>query len=262
MDRQEVMVEGATISVVDEGDGPPVVLVPGLSMSIERWVDAGYVTALVDAGRRVVAMDPLGHGESSRDGDPAAYEPGRLVDHIVAVLDARGLPSAALWGYSRGAQMAGQVARAVPDRVDALVYGGNVLFDTRPVLEALGMAPDPAALEAGFQRASAGDWGAFWEHFPLPIPDPTKRDIEARNHLPSIAAASRAGQLDPIAWQVPHDVRTLAVWGSEEIFHGMNEEAAAEQGLDHATVPGGHAQAFDPAGPMLGVVLPWLDAPV
>ncbi len=259
MDRVMVDVEGGRLSVLIAGEGPPLLLVPGLSMSADRWVDAGYVSALVAAGRRVVVMDPLGHGASSHDGDPAAYAPERLVAHIVAVLDACAVTSADLWGYSRGAQMAGMVARAEGARVRSLVYGGNVLFDTRSVLEALGMAPDPEAQEEGFRLASGGDWSAFWHHFPLPIPEPTKRDIEARNHLPSIAAASRAGQLQPVVWQPPPGVPTLAVWGTDEIFHGMTEEAAADQGIDHGTVPGGHAQAFDPGGPMLDLVLPWLE---
>lgn len=260
MQRRDVTVDGATISTAAAGDGPPVVLLPGMTMSIERWVDVGYVDPLVGVGRQVIAMDPLGHGRSSKSAAPDDYTEDRLIAHVVGVLDAYGLGRADLWGYSRGAQMAGSVARVVPDRVRRLVYGGNVLFDPAPVLAALDMAPDPVELERAFDRSLAGDWQAFWEHFPLPLPDATKRDIEERNDLASVAAAARSMSLAPVVWSPPTAVPTLAIWGAGEIFHDLNLEAAAQQRIEHATVPGGHAEAFDPPGPMLEVVLPWLAA--
>ena len=106
-----------------KGDGPPLLLVPGVTQSAERWVEAGYVDALATR-HRVVALDPLGHGRSSKTAAIDAYSPDRLVEHLLAVLDDAEIESADVWGYSRGGMMAGQLANRNPHRVRRLIVGG------------------------------------------------------------------------------------------------------------------------------------------
>lgn len=245
------------LAMLTAGSGPPMVLVPGHTMSIERWVQAGYVDDLA-TDHHVIAIDPLGHGRSSHTADIDAYRPDLLLAHLITVLDFLEVEQAIAWGYSRGAMMAEQLARAHPDRVRALVYGGNVLFDPLPILEQLGMAPDLEALRAAHRRALDGDWSAYWQHFPVPLPDSVKSDIESRNHLPSISASGLAGALEPTPWIGTPPVPTLAYWGRNEIFHQLNVDHAAELDIDTDTVPGGHAQAFDPGAPALAVVRSFL----
>lgn len=245
------------IAYTVHGDGPPLVLVPGVTQSAERWVEAGYVDALA-LTRRVVAVDPLGHGLSSKTASIEAYAPDRLVEHLLTVMDDAGLESADMWGYSRGASMSGELARQHPDRVRRLVAGGIPLFETRPIMEALGMVPEWSAVVQRHERCLDGDWSAYWDGFPLPLPDAVKSDLASRNDLGSISACGVAAHLDPMVWQAPPGIDTLAYWGRSEIFHDMNLDAAADQPIRTATVEGGHAEAFFPAAPVLAEVEPFL----
>lgn len=65
-----VQVDEVNIHYVEGGDGPPVVLIPGWPQSWYAW---RYVMPqLVDAGHRVIAIDPRGMGES--DAPPGGYD--------------------------------------------------------------------------------------------------------------------------------------------------------------------------------------------
>jgi len=249
--------EGHELAYGVQGRGAPVVLVPGHTMSIQRWINTGYVDRLARS-RMVVAVDPLGHGRSSHSSDPNDYTPDKLIEHLMAVLDALDLDTVDVWGYSRGALVATLAANAHPERFGTVVYGGNTLFDPHDILESMGLIPDDATLDARHQRALDGDWQAYWEGFPLPLPEATKRTIEADNHLPSISASGIAGTRHRLAFRHPQNVDLFAYWGSDEIFHQLNLDAAAELGIDHGAVPGGHAQAFDPSTHALDLVEPRL----
>ena len=75
--------------------------------------------AIERAGRRVVAYDARGHGTSS----PAAaadYRYDELAADAIAVLDALGIPRAAIVGQSMGSATAVAVALAHPERVRSL----------------------------------------------------------------------------------------------------------------------------------------------
>ena len=53
---------GYRLNYIVEGDGPALVLIPGLTQSLQRWVERGYVEHFARSFR-VIALDPLGHGE-------------------------------------------------------------------------------------------------------------------------------------------------------------------------------------------------------
>ena len=254
----EVDVGGFSIAYTVRGEGPPLLLVPGVTMSALRWVEAGYVEALAGS-RRVLAVDPLGHGRSSKTAEVDAYARDRLVEHLVAVLDDASVEVADVWGYSRGSAMSGLLAGAHPDRVRRLVVGGYPLFERNTILESLGMLPDRSEVESRHQRCLDGDWDAYWESFPLPLPDATKAQLSSRNDLASISACAVASHLDPMDWSAPNGVQTLAYWGEDEIFNDLNAQAATDQPISTATVPGGHAEAFFPSGPALAAVTAFLD---
>ena len=56
---------GVAINYVDEGSGPTIVLVHGFAASIRtNWRAPKIIDALIRDGRRVVALDCRGHGES------------------------------------------------------------------------------------------------------------------------------------------------------------------------------------------------------
>jgi len=63
------------IAYLDEGEGDPIVLVHGFASSKNvNWVYPTWVSELKKNGRRVIALDNRGHGESGKLYDPAQYE--------------------------------------------------------------------------------------------------------------------------------------------------------------------------------------------
>lgn len=101
------------------GDGPPVVLLHGLTAT-RRYVVMGS-KLLERGGFRVIAYDARGHGESSPAPEPGAYEYRDLVADLLALLDHTGVERAVLVGNSMGAHTAVAFALAHPERVAALV---------------------------------------------------------------------------------------------------------------------------------------------
>ena len=163
-------------------------------------------------------------------------------------------------GLLAGVAMSGLLAGAHPERVRRLAIGGYPLFERNTILESLGMMPEWPEVEARHQRCLDGEWDAYWESFPLPLPDAVKAGLSSRNDLGSISACAVAVHLDPMDWSVPSGVETLAYWGEDEIFNELNARAAADQPIRTATVRGGHAEAFFPSGPALAAVTAFLDA--
>ncbi len=98
------------------GEGPPVVLLHGLSATRRNVVQGSR--ALVKRGYRLISYDARGHGAS--DAAPR-YEYDDLVGDLVAVLDELDLERAALVGSSMGAATAMAYTLEHPERVPALV---------------------------------------------------------------------------------------------------------------------------------------------
>jgi len=66
-------------------DSTPVVLVHGWGGSFETtWRRSGFTELLADAGRPVIGVDLLGHGEAPKPHDSAAY--ADLTDRVVGAL--------------------------------------------------------------------------------------------------------------------------------------------------------------------------------
>jgi pimeloyl-ACP methyl ester carboxylesterase len=98
------------------GEGPPVVLLHGLSATRRNVVQGSR--ALAKRGYRLISYDARGHGASS----PApVYEYPDLVADLAAVLEHLELERAALVGSSMGAATAMAFALEHPERVPALV---------------------------------------------------------------------------------------------------------------------------------------------
>ena len=84
-----------------------------------RWVET-----LTQAGRRVVAFDNRGHGQSAKLHAPANYRADLMTLDAVNLLAHLGIERADVMGYSMGARIASFLALAEPNRVRSLVLGG------------------------------------------------------------------------------------------------------------------------------------------
>lgn len=138
-----------TFSYFDEGerDGAPTLLIHGFASSaLVNWVHPGWLQALTQAGRRVVAIDNRGHGASAKPHDAAAYHPSLMAGDAAALLDHLEITSADVMGYSMGARISAFLALEHGERVRSLVWGGlgiglvHGVGDWDPIAEAL-LAP-------------------------------------------------------------------------------------------------------------------------
>jgi pimeloyl-ACP methyl ester carboxylesterase len=113
------------IAYLDEGQGEPTLLIHGFASTKEaNWVVPGWLTTLTRAGRRVIALDNRGHGQSSKLYDPAEYHSARMADDVRALMDALDIERADVMGYSMGARITAFLALAHPVRVRSAVFGG------------------------------------------------------------------------------------------------------------------------------------------
>ncbi len=110
---------GVSLAAEESGNGPPVVLLHGLTAT-RRYVVMGS-KSLERSGHRVVAYDARGHGKSSPAPDPSAYGYSELVNDLEAVLDELGIERAVLAGASMGAHTALRLAIEQPERAAGLV---------------------------------------------------------------------------------------------------------------------------------------------
>jgi pimeloyl-ACP methyl ester carboxylesterase len=131
--HQIVPVNGIRLHVVEEGEGPLVLLVHGFPESWYSW--RHQLPALAAAGYRAVAIDVRGYGRSSK---PAAIEAYRMLQHVadnVLLVEALGERQAVIVGHDWGAPIAWNSALLRPD-VFRAVAGLSVPYspngETRP----------------------------------------------------------------------------------------------------------------------------------
>ena len=116
---------GEQITVAVAGEGPTIVLVPGLSGCCYAF--RNIVPELVAAGYRVVVIEPLGVGSSSRP-DGADYSLTAQADRLARVLDGLGGEPCLVTGHGVAGSMVLRLAYRRPDLVAGLVSieGGPV----------------------------------------------------------------------------------------------------------------------------------------
>lgn len=97
-----------------------VVLVHGWGGSFAAtWQATGFTELLADAGKTVIGVDLLGHGDAPKPHDPEAY-----ADLTERVLDALPDEPVDAIGFSLGAMTLLRLAAEQPDRIERLVLAG------------------------------------------------------------------------------------------------------------------------------------------
>jgi pimeloyl-ACP methyl ester carboxylesterase len=135
------------------GDGPPVVLVHGLSGSGRWW--ARNVDALATR-YRVFVVDLLGFG-GSRGAHPFLLRDAAT--HLAAWLEQLGVERASIVGHSMGGFIAADLAARYPTQVERLVLVDAVALppDPRPLRHALGLGRALCRLPASFLPVLVAD---------------------------------------------------------------------------------------------------------
>jgi pimeloyl-ACP methyl ester carboxylesterase len=113
------------IAYLDEGEGDPIVLVHGFASTKNvNWVYPTWVSDLRKDGRRVIALDNRGHGESAKLYDPAQYSIEMMAGDVVALMDHLDIPRADVMGYSLGGRMTAWLGLNAPERLRSAILGG------------------------------------------------------------------------------------------------------------------------------------------
>jgi pimeloyl-ACP methyl ester carboxylesterase len=117
MRAAHVEVEGGALWVEEHGEGPPLLLIPGLGQA--SWVWRWALPRLAE-GRRAIVVDPRGTGRSTTPSRPCTIE--LMAADAAAVLDGR---AADVLGFSMGGYVALTLALARPELVSTLVLAGT-----------------------------------------------------------------------------------------------------------------------------------------
>lgn len=223
------------IAFLDEGEGEPIVLVHGFASTKEvNWIFPGWVTTLTRAGRRVIALDNRGHGESTKLYDPAAYHSSLMAEDVRALLDHLGLGRADVMGYSMGARITAFLALAHPERVHSAVLGGLGIR----LVDGVGL-PDTVAqgLEAPTLADVSDPVGYMFRAFA----EQTRSDLRA------LAACMRGSRQTLSRSEVGRiAVPVLVAVGSKDPIAGSPEQLAA-------LIPGAQALSIPGRDHMLAV---------
>jgi haloalkane dehalogenase len=217
--------DGLHMHYVDEGAGPPVLLLHGEPTSSFLW--RTIIPPLVGAGYRAVAPDLIGFGHSDKPADIGWYSYDRHVASIEQLVDGLGLHGMTLVVHDWGGPIGLRFAVEHEDLVDRLVILDTGIGGGRPpsgawlrfrdVVRRTGDAIDPARLvEAGTAGGLTDDArSAYAEPFPTPE---SKAGVLAFPELvpaepdhPNTAPMNRVR--DALrSWTKP----TLIVWGASD----------------------------------------------
>lgn len=114
---------GVKIHYQLEGQGLPLVLCHGFSMTSEDWREYGYVRSLKDR-YTLILIDSRGYGASDKPHDANSYIWSELVGDVLAVINELQLSQVSFWGWSMGGALAFALAQAAPERLKKLIIGG------------------------------------------------------------------------------------------------------------------------------------------
>ena len=251
-----------TVSYTDEGAGPPIVL---LHAALHDRTDFAPVTEALGKGRRVLALDWPGHGESPLPAKPlGAVEFGDLLIEFADRLDLRG---AVVVGNSVGGYAACRLALERADRVAGVVLintGGFTPMDaaTRFFCGVLGR---PAVIKAIFPAFVRGYMRAK---------NPTDKAVVDRvvARAKTDAGARTAAALWKSFTDPGHDLRArgaqitapvLITWGARDFTAPLRWGKAVQAAIPGSTLralPTGHVVFSSEPDAWLETVLPFVDA--
>jgi len=218
-------VDGLRMHVVDEGEGPPVLLLHGEPTSSYLW--RNVIPPLVANGHRAVAPDLIGFGRSDKPSDVGWYTYDRHVSSIAALVDALGLSGITLVVHDWGGPIGLRYAVEHEDLVDRLVIldtgvgGGRPPSDAwlrfREAVRRLGGDVDPARLvESGTVNGLDDETRAAYAE-PFPTPESKAGVLAFPELVPAEPGHPNTAPMDRVrealrSWTKP----ALVVWGAED----------------------------------------------
>lgn len=112
-------INGIRMHYVEQGEGLPIVLCHGFPHLWFSW--HRQISALAEAGYRVIAPDMRGMGQTEAPADPAAYDIDHITGDLLGLLDHASIERAVFAGLDFGAFAIYDLALRHPSRVIALI---------------------------------------------------------------------------------------------------------------------------------------------
>jgi pimeloyl-ACP methyl ester carboxylesterase len=210
---------GVRIRYVEQGSGPPVVLLHGFSGSLDTgWVETGVLPQLA-TDYRVIALDYRGHGKSDKPHDPQSYGI-QLSQDVVRLLDHLHITRAHIVGHSMGAGITAQLLTTNPDRFLTATLSGSAGRQQWTPEDAAAAEVEAVEFEQGIPFRSV-----ILRTAPTDRPKPTDEQIQAqsqqrlaRNDRLAMAAVvrSRGEQTFSAEQMTTVQVPTLGLIGSAD----------------------------------------------
>jgi pimeloyl-ACP methyl ester carboxylesterase len=225
--------DGVQIAYIDvaptEADrGEPILLIHGFaSTHAVNWSNTLWVKTLSHDGRRVIAIDNRGHGQSEKLYDPDLYHTEIMAEDARRLLDHLGLRHVDVMGYSMGARITAYLAKNHPSYVRSAVLGGL----GHHLIEGLGLPLGIAdAMEAPALESLTDPMQRMFRAFA----DANKSDLRA------LAACIRGSR------QTLRDEDVKAITPPCLVAVGTKDDVAGDAHALAATLP--HGRALDIPG--------------
>ena len=237
--------DGLALSVVVDGDGEPLLLIPGLG--------AGRTVFNPIAGdlarhHQVITYDPRGIGESEGGGTLTL---AAMALDAVAVLDAAGVEAAAVFGASMGGLIAQHMVVDHPDRVAYLILaatapGGDSGVDPEPADQAKLLGKGARTPEDAYRIACTVLYSQQFQRAHPEFIEAQIRERALHPVRPRVFSAQFAAM-----WQ-PDDSfeRLAAVTAPTLVMHGTEDVVTPFENarILARQIPGARLRAFEGCG--------------
>lgn len=209
--------DGTKIYWEEQGEGEPLLLIMGLGSASDLWY---RLVPTLSARYRTILFDNRGVGRS--DAPPEPYSITAMATDATIVLDAAGVESAHVLGFSMGGFIAQELALRHPGRVRSLILTGTACGGRESVRSA------PEVIRVLEARAVKTPEEAFWMLAPYNYDSSTSRirlkeDLAVRLRT-SLTRKGYMAQLQGImSWAGSHSrLRSLDV--PTLVIHGENDQ--------------------------------------
>ncbi len=243
-----------TISYLEGGKGEAIVFLHGIYALKEHWID---ISKEVSDEYRVILLDLPGFGENPRL-EMSEYDFKRQTENVLEAINAIGIEKFHLAANSMGAQIAGQLAVALPERVQSVAFIGSPVGIRSPIRSdmehALVQGHAPLVVTTKKQYEERMPW-----LFPVTpfIPRPISRtwaraEISHADTNQRIWKAVNSSSVTPLEKLAPRlSQPSLIIWCREDrIFHVSGAEVLTKALQNSRMVIGercGHLPMLDRA---------------
>lgn len=231
--------------------GLPLLMLHGFTGSTRAWQG---IPENLAGDVQPIAVDLIGHGQTSAPDDPDRYRIEQAVDDLIELLDRMEIEQTALLGYSMGGRVALHLALAHPDRVSSLILESASPGIDDPTVRANRRASDEKQAQM-IEEQGLETFVDHWESIPLfesqqKLPAGVRRrqrELRLRQSPTGLANSLRgmgAGAMTPVSSRLksfPMPVLYLA-GEYDEKYRGIGEQLAADVSIGrYIEIPGaGH----------------------